>query len=59
MKKKIFISLIILFVCGILFSSCAIFKHHDPREDMIMYMMFKDISAMNDVSNEQNFVDNQ
>ncbi len=62
MKKKTFLTiciLVFLLLCGGSFTSCATLKHRDAKEDMIMYMMLKDASAMNDVSTENYFMHNQ
>lgn len=62
MKKKTFLSICILaflLLFGEGLSSCATLKQRDAKEDMIMYMMLKDASAMHDVSNENYFMHNQ
>lgn len=62
MKKKTFLTvciLVFLLICGSFFTSCATLKQRNAKEDMIMYMMLKDASAMHDVSNENYFMYNQ
>lgn len=59
MKKKTAFYFVLLLLGEILFSSCAVLKHRNEREDMIMYMMLKDASAMNATSNNQNLMCNQ
>ena len=62
MKKKSVLTICILaflLLCGGSFTSCATLKQRNAKEDMIMYMMLKDATAMNDASNENYFMYNQ
>ena len=61
MKTKTFFCVVLAFMLlsGGALSSCATLKHRDVKEDMIMYMMLKDVSAMNKNSNELDFMQNQ
>lgn len=59
MKKKTVFFVVLFLLGGSLFSSCAVLKHRDEREDMIMFMMLKEVSAMNANSDKQNLMYNQ